>query len=78
MLWAPLLLTGLLLALRGLEPGFFPGTVAAVQGCSAGRQLLWIVIVVALLQNTSLAFLVLLRLVLRIQQLHEATYSPAP
>lgn len=72
-LWAPLLLTGLLLALRGLELGFFPGTVAAVRGLQLlDDSFLWIVIVVALLQNTSLAFLVLLRLVLRIQQLHES------
>jgi diguanylate cyclase (GGDEF)-like protein len=72
-LWAPLLLTGLLLALRGLELGFFPGTVAAVRGLQLlDDSFLWIAIVVALLQNTSLAFLVLLRLVLRIQQLHES------
>lgn len=72
-LWAPLLLTGLLLALRGLELGFFPGTVAAVRGLQLlDDGFLWIAIVVALLQNTSLAFLVLLRLVLRIQQLHES------
>lgn len=71
-LWAPLLLTGLLLALRGVEVGFLPGTVASVRGLQLlDASFLWIAIVVALLQNTSLAFLVLMRLVQRIQQLHE-------
>ncbi|WP_422018476.1 diguanylate cyclase domain-containing protein [Roseateles sp.] len=72
LLVAPLALIALLLALRGLHALMHPDRLAnLMQPTGFNHGFLWGALLLALLQNATLAFLVLMRLVLRIRHLTE-------
>lgn len=72
LLASPLFLIAALMALRGLETLVHPGqTAGLLPPTDFNRQFLWGTLLLTLLQNATLAFLVLMRLILRIRHLTE-------
>jgi len=72
LLASPLFLIAVLMALRGLETLAHPGRIAGLlEPTDFNRQFLWGTLLLTLLQNATLAFLVLMRLILRIRHLTE-------
>ena len=68
----PLFLIALLMAVRGLETLVNPGTTPDMRlPTEFNLVFLWTALVLTLLQNATLAFLVLMRLILRIERLLE-------
>lgn len=68
----PLLLITVLMAWRALETVFYPGrTTNLLEPSDYNRLFLWVALLLTIGQNATLAFLALMRLILRIERLTE-------